>query len=95
MAEYDSRLIYTFAERLYSQARATVFIFSLLGAGLGYGLGMFVSGTRESPSILGLIFAIIAGVIGFLAGMQRAFALKLEAQIALCQVKIEENTRRR
>lgn len=32
--------------------------------------------------------------LGFLIGQERAFRLKLQAQIALCQVRIEENTRK-
>jgi hypothetical protein len=36
---------------------------------------------------------IALGVIGLMIGQARAFALRLQAQVALCQVEIERNTR--
>jgi len=42
---------------------------------------------------LGLLGAILFGLLGFWLGRERAFQLKLQAQTALCQAKIEENTR--
>jgi hypothetical protein len=36
--------------------------------------------------------AIVA--VAFLLGQERAFHLRLQAQLALCQVQIEENTRK-
>ena len=41
-----------------------------------------------------LIGALLFGLIGFMAGRERAFTLRVQAQKALCQVKIEENTRK-
>ena len=39
-----------------------------------------------------LIGGVLVGVVGFLLGSQRAFLLKLQAQTALCQIQIEQNT---
>lgn len=42
-----------------------------------------------------LFLTVIGGIVlGALVGNSRAFALRLQAQTALCQVQIEENTRR-
>ena len=40
-----------------------------------------------------IIGVVLGGAIGYVWETQRAFILKLQAQTALCQVKIEENTR--
>jgi hypothetical protein len=37
--------------------------------------------------------ALTFGLLGFWNGTNKAFAMKLQAQTALCQVKIEENTK--
>ena len=41
----------------------------------------------------GSIGALVLGLIAFSLGQQKAFALRLQAQVALCQVQIEANTR--
>jgi hypothetical protein len=40
-----------------------------------------------------LIGVLIVGLVGFWIGWNKAFILKLQAQTALCQAKIEENTK--
>lgn len=40
-----------------------------------------------------LIGILVVGLLGFGIGWNKAFILKLQAQTALCQAKIEENTR--
>lgn len=47
----------------------------------------------SSSSNWALLGAIVCGLFGFWTGSSKAFALKLQAQTALCQVKIEENTK--
>ena len=80
----------------------------LFGALLGVGLGPLLTAlkvyildlTRQSPitpaSLVAgcLAGAVVFGLIGFLAGRERAFRLRVAAQTVLCQLKIEENTRR-
>jgi len=105
MTEYDPQIIRKFADRLYRRAKTAIVTFTVLGVlvggltGLGTGLAMFAAG-GDDPSIAigGLIAApigaAILGVLGYVAGREAAFRLKLQAQTALCQIKIEENTRR-
>jgi len=40
-----------------------------------------------------IIVALVGAVLGYLVGNDRAFALRLMAQTALCQMQIERNTR--
>jgi hypothetical protein len=63
----------------------------MVGALGGYLLGS-ITAARENLAVLG---TAIVGLFGFLIGRERAFELKFRAQTALCQVKIEENTRGR
>jgi hypothetical protein len=39
--------------------------------------------------------ALLVGVTAFRMGQEKAFALRLQAQTALCQLQIEANTRMR
>ena len=86
---YDSKIIQTFADRLYSQADSVVIICVvigiLVGLGGGYGVGQVVGA---------IVGAVIIGALGFAIGLSIAFQLKLKAQILLCQMQIEENTRK-
>ncbi len=90
MTEYDARIIYKFADALYRQARSIIFTYTFIGLLLG-GVGGFVM----AGEIVAIVGALIVGFLGYAIGQQRAFQLKLQAQIALCQVRIEENTRPR
>ena len=91
--QYDPAVIQKFADKLYSQANTIIFVWTLLslavGAGVGYNLG-----DRSTQTTYALVGAIILGLLGFAIGTARAFLLKLQAQVALCQKKIEENTRK-
>jgi hypothetical protein len=124
MTQYDPKVIYKFATRLYSRAQTLVLSHTLIGALVGGILGKAYSAyvaavttwnnMAASPSntFLGalgmgrsnpqpslppttdwtLIGILIVGLIGFWIGWNKAFILKLQAQTALCQAKIEENT---
>lgn len=90
MVKYNAKVIYTFAQRLYRSAQIVMVLYTLIG-GLGGGIaGGLLSGEF---GIVVLFSAVVGGVIGWFLGTQRAFHLKLQAQVALCQAKIEENTR--
>jgi predicted membrane metal-binding protein len=83
--QYDPAIIQKFADKLYSQANTIVFVWTFLGAVVG-GAGGYQLGYAA-------VGAVIIGALGFAIGMSRAYLLRLQAQVALCQKKIEENTR--
>lgn len=90
MVKYDPTVIYAFAQRLYSRAQLVIMLATVLGAIIGAFIGYVLSGKENTGLVAG---AVILGVIGLLVGAEWAFWLKLRAQMALCQVKIEQNTR--
>ena len=96
MTQYDPNIIRKFASRLYSRANSIIFLYTLGGLILGWVGGQLAMNTFHQYSDIPLqwIGAGIAAIIGFAVGTERAFSLKLQAQTALCQVQIEENTRR-
>jgi len=94
MAEYDPKIILKLADRLYGQANYILVIYPLfigilLVVIFRFAVNLFHSGKGDD-----LIIFLIGALIGFLYGLEKAFKLKLEAQTALCQLKIEENSRK-
>jgi len=90
MATYDASIIATFADALYKEAAAIVIRYTIGGIVLGAAGGYF-GGGRDGTTA-GIVAAAIAGAIGWSIGRSKAFSLKLQAQTALCQMKIETNT---
>lgn len=93
--QYDPAIIQAHAERLYLTAKtivATYTIFGVLsGASLGY-IGAVVAGIKdEAPAVM--FASALMAAIAFMVGRWKSFALRLEAQLALCQLQIEANTR--
>ena len=94
MANYDSSVIVEFAEKLYNQAATIVTTYTIVGALVGAGIGAAVGNAIQvSPMVVALVGATVVGAIAFELGQQKAFAYRLQAQVALCQVQIEANTR--
>jgi len=95
---YDPSVIHQFAESLYREAGAIVFKWTITGILLGalpaIALAMATNSHAPDPGsvMVGIIGCFIGGLAGYSHGQKRAFKLKLEAQLALCQVKIENNT---
>ena len=96
MAEYDPKVIEDFAQRLYAQSKSTTMRHFFIG--LAFGIVVFgavsdylVHGFDALVVSLG---AFIGAVMGYGSGQSKAFEEKLQAQLALCQAKIEVNTRR-
>lgn len=88
MVAYDKKVIQEFADRLYRAARTTVFTYTMVGALAGcVVLGM----TTETAAVAVAVLA--SGYLGYQVGRERSFKMRLEAQQALCQAQIEENTR--
>jgi len=89
--EYNAHVIKDYADRLYTQAASMAALYALIGILLTVGLTILV--VRAGDVRVLAIAAAVGGLIGGYIGSGRAAALRLEAQIALCQVQIEENTR--
>lgn len=89
---YDSGVIEQFADKLYSRATAIVVLYVLLGLLFGAVSG-YAGYQYFRIELAGWIAGAVVVVIAFFLGQQRAFQLRLQAQIALCQVQIEKNTR--
>lgn len=93
---YDPAIIQKFADRLYLRANTIIFMCTFLGliigAALGYALGNTI-GKTDTRMIFTLVGAVVLGLFGLFVGIEWAFLLKLKAQMALCQKRIEENTR--
>ena len=97
MATYDPSIIHQHADALYQHANRIIRDFTMSGAVLGIVLGIGAGGMagRGTGAVVGAaVLGAICAVIGRNAGRARAFRIKLEAQTALCQAAIEENTRR-
>lgn len=94
MIKYDASIIQQFADRLYKKANSIVANFTVIGILFGLGIG-FGFDKAYGLGNVGLVAGVVLGaVIGYAMGQERAFALKLQAQVALCQVQIEQNTRK-
>ena len=101
MTKYDPAVIRKFADRLYAEATRIVVFDTIIGAVVGALLGFWVGdyGKKHDPkawdqTILALLGLLLLGLFGYAIGRERSFKLRLEAQMALCQVQIEENTRK-
>lgn len=93
---YDENVILSFADSLYRRAASLVFGHTVLGALAGAFLGLVGGGASQIPNLLilgTLSLTLVGAIIGASIGRARAFALRLAAQTALCQVRIERNTR--
>jgi urease accessory protein UreF len=91
--KYDPKVIHEMADRLYVAADTaeTSFpvVFGLVGAAAGFVIGVALGHLRVGA----LAGVILVGAVGYWVGQQRAFALRLQAQLMLVQTQIEENTR--
>jgi len=96
MSQFDRDIIREHADRLYFEAALIVWLTSLLGAALGLA-AWFFAGRMMDPGGVGALFGpgagLLGGLVGWAVGSDKAFSLRLQAQIALCLAQIEENTR--
>ena len=94
---YDPTIINEFAERLYARANTVAVSYTLWGIGIGLSTGFVVSGllgeVNRGRMPYEALCILLFGGIAHSVGRERAFQMKLQAQVALCQVTIEENTR--
>lgn len=97
MSELDLEIIRDHADRLYVLAALIVWLTALLGAAIGCGagflLGKAVALELAVSAMLGCGVGLVGGLAGWTLGTNRAFSLRLQAQVTLCLAQIEENTR--
>lgn len=98
---YEPEVISKFADALYLKAdrlvkRMTI-KYGFGGLIVGIVVGSFMSQKMNSGSMFiiasGIIFALVTGYLGAKDGEEKAFLIRLEAQMALCQVEIEKSSR--
>ncbi|WP_338866766.1 hypothetical protein [Myxococcus stipitatus] len=92
--QYDPGVIQSHAEALYAQARRIVLKFAFFGFVVGAIMGGAAGSAASGGGTLALIGGLVGALIGGSMGRSRAFVLHLQAQMALCNVAIEANTRR-
>ncbi|MDE3111778.1 MAG: hypothetical protein KGK34_02445 [Chloroflexota bacterium] len=94
MVEYDPSIIRRYAQGLYDRADSIVLLYAVLGGLAGAAVGYAIAVAVRFDVALGAVGGIIVlALIGYAYGESRAFWLRLQAQTALCQVQIEQNTR--
>jgi len=96
MIEYDPKVIYRYAEKLSRQVRSTMMCNFLIGIFAGIlifgGISAFLNIGYDS--LIMAIGALVGAAFGLSAGQNRAAELSIQTQMALCQARIEENTRK-
>jgi len=92
VVSYNPRVIQDYAKKLYAQADLITWVYTGLGLVVMGALLGTVGGVTSSFEAGALLGALIGGGIGYFIGNMKANALRLEAQLALCQVEIERNT---
>jgi hypothetical protein len=99
MVRYSPSVLQKCANMLYMRAIEIIIVYTAIGAGIGW-----IAAYAYTRAYLNLqhiqltdLPFIAAGVGGALLGAwlgnSRAFALKLQAQVVLCQLEIEKHTR--
>ncbi len=97
MPQYDPDYIQRCANRLYTRATAAVVTSTVLGLLIGFILAPML--VQNLPAAIAThvsdwMVAVSLAAIGLSQGLERSFTLRLQAQAALCQREIEQNTRR-
>lgn len=93
---YEPHIINQFASKLYSKAQMVIVQWFCIGGFVGIPVGIVGSQFLKSylpPLVTVFLVSAIGGAIGAAIGTEKAFWYKLQAQLALCQMKIEENIR--
>jgi hypothetical protein len=88
MVKYDPSVISEYANSLYKMANVIVFA-GLTLCGL---FGVVIGSATSNPGLI-LVFAFLGGAFGYAIGKIVGLGLQVLAQLVLCQLKIEENTR--
>jgi hypothetical protein len=89
MVDYQPSVIQEHARRLYSRAAAIVLTYAVFGFMVGAGVGFVL--INEEMFAFG--FALVVCLLGVAVGLTKSFELRLQAQLALCQMHVEQHTR--
>ncbi|MCB9682707.1 MAG: hypothetical protein H6733_14675 [Alphaproteobacteria bacterium] len=90
MVEFDPEVVIQHARQLYDDARKIVWSWLMMGALVGIAVGAAATGFRSAGTV---VAAVVMAAMGYVMGNDRAGRMRLEAQLAMCQIRIEENTR--
>lgn len=90
--EYDPALLHTLAARLLRRADLLVLTCTLAGGVIGTAVGHYFAAWARFDSLT-LLGTVLFAFAGRFVGRGRALHLQLQVQTALCQARIEENTR--
>ena len=93
MVHYDPAVIQQFGAGLYRKSRSIASTRAVLGVLTGGAIGFFGAALLHTGLLPPLIGAAVFGWVGYTTGMERSFCLRLQEQMALCQLQIEANTR--
>ena len=92
-------IIESFARRLYARASWVVlrywFLYTMVG-GIAAATGYYYLPAQVAQNLGAFIVLgtlVCFGLVGIGVGNEKAFHLRLQAQMALCQLQIERNTR--
>lgn len=92
LISYDAAIIEKMAKGLLDRANMLVAFYTVLGILLGLVLRAGVSEVMLGGGIVGWLGLFLAAGFGYAIGNGRAFALRSQAHLLLCQVSIERNT---
>jgi hypothetical protein len=97
MPSYQADLLTRLAEQLDRRARVVPWICAGGGAAAGFAGGYMMTLMMAIGSWLGysVVFGAGLGAVAYFLANVKAVAFQLDAQAALCQKQIEENTRSR
>lgn len=92
--KYQPEVVQQYADKLYAKARGVAARYALAVGVVCGGLLAFILSRTEDVAGIGFVVGFGAGaVVGAIFGWEKAFAFRLTAQLALCQLQTEINTR--
>ncbi len=94
MVQYDPKFIQDYADGLYTQSKSIVTCYFFIGIFASILVFSKISDMLkgEFDFLIVAIGVFIGAILGIFAGKNRAFEMKLEAQEALCKIRIQKNT---
>lgn len=93
MVEYSSDIIQEHADKLYERAKSILASYTITGGLLGFLPFSALALIDSAAVILAIFLGALGAWIGWEMAKEKAFQLRLQAQLALCQRQTEENTR--